>query len=193
MRYRYQTLLYRYNVLLILSRSSLPSRRFSSSALHGQADFVGRVTLCFLNFQFARSGQSCNSSNEKNHIFSLYQSASVCCFLKGCWKAPSPAWLKHIGVHNDGERNVAVENRRRTLVLSLLLLLHMTTISASAVAQAVALHHQPARCAAPEFSPAIAVHAADVFAHEFSAGHTEVPPPQLDIAHLTSARFCREN
>lgn len=54
------------------------------------------------------------------------------------------------------------------------------------IIEAVALHHQPARCAAPEFSPAIAVHAADVFAHEFSATHTEVPMPQLDTLYLTS-------
>ena len=53
------------------------------------------------------------------------------------------------------------------------------------VVEAVALHHQPARSAAPEFSPAIAVHIADVFAHNLSGSGTEIPPPQMDIAHLT--------
>jgi HD-like signal output (HDOD) protein len=52
------------------------------------------------------------------------------------------------------------------------------------IVEAVALHHQPSRCAEPEFSPAIAVHAADVFAHEFSGTGTETPPPQLDTAYL---------
>ncbi len=50
------------------------------------------------------------------------------------------------------------------------------------IIEAVALHHHPAQCAAPGFSPAIAVHTADVFAHEFSRTNTEVPPPQLDTA-----------
>ena len=54
------------------------------------------------------------------------------------------------------------------------------------IIEAVALHHQPARCIMPEFSPAIADHAADVFAHEFSATRTEVPLPQLDTTYLTS-------
>ncbi len=53
------------------------------------------------------------------------------------------------------------------------------------ISEAVALHHQPARSAAPEFSPAIAVHIADVFAHEVLPTNTEIPPPQLDLAHLT--------
>jgi HD-like signal output (HDOD) protein len=57
------------------------------------------------------------------------------------------------------------------------------------IIEAVALHHQPARCAAPEFSPAIAVHAGDVFAHEFSQINTEVPRPQLDRAYLTRLGF----
>jgi HD-like signal output (HDOD) protein len=54
------------------------------------------------------------------------------------------------------------------------------------IIEAVALHHQPARCAAPEFSPVVAVHAADVFAHEFSGVKTEMPPPALDGAFLAS-------
>jgi HD-like signal output (HDOD) protein/CheY-like chemotaxis protein len=57
------------------------------------------------------------------------------------------------------------------------------------IIEAVALHHQPARCVAPEFSPAIAVHVADVFAHEFFVINTEVPLPKLDIAHLTKLGF----
>jgi HD-like signal output (HDOD) protein len=57
------------------------------------------------------------------------------------------------------------------------------------IIEAVALHHEPARCAAPEFSPVVAVHAADVFAHEFSEAKTELPPPELDAAHLTSLGF----
>ena len=57
------------------------------------------------------------------------------------------------------------------------------------IIEAVALHHQPAQCAAPEFSPVIAVHAADVFAHEFCRTNTEVPPPQLDAACLARMGF----
>lgn len=53
------------------------------------------------------------------------------------------------------------------------------------IIEAVARHHQPAQCCTPEFSPTIAVHAADVFAHKFSKINTEVSPPQLDTAHLT--------
>lgn len=54
------------------------------------------------------------------------------------------------------------------------------------IIEAVAKHHEPAHCAEPGFSPAVAVHAGDVFAHEFSGINTEVPPPQLDTAHLTA-------
>jgi len=57
------------------------------------------------------------------------------------------------------------------------------------IIEAVALHHQPAHCTAPDFSPALAVHVADVLAHEFSQTHTEVPVPQLDASHLTSLGF----
>jgi HD-like signal output (HDOD) protein len=53
------------------------------------------------------------------------------------------------------------------------------------VVEAVALHHQPDRSATPEFSPAVAVHVADVFAHAFMTAHTEVPPPVLDQGYLT--------
>jgi HD-like signal output (HDOD) protein/CheY-like chemotaxis protein len=52
------------------------------------------------------------------------------------------------------------------------------------IIEAVALHHQPARGAAAEFSPAVAVHIADVFAHQLSGTETEEPPPRLDLAHL---------
>ena len=52
------------------------------------------------------------------------------------------------------------------------------------IIEAVGLHHEPARCATPEFSPAVIVHVADVFAHEFSGINTEVPPPTLDTGHL---------
>jgi HD-like signal output (HDOD) protein/CheY-like chemotaxis protein len=57
------------------------------------------------------------------------------------------------------------------------------------IIEAVALQHQPARCAAPEFSPAIAVHAAEVFAHELAGSKIEAAPPVLDLAYLTSAGF----
>ena len=53
------------------------------------------------------------------------------------------------------------------------------------IIEAVALHHQPARRAGSEFSPAIAIHAADVFAHEISLADTEEPPPPLAAAYLT--------
>jgi putative nucleotidyltransferase with HDIG domain len=53
------------------------------------------------------------------------------------------------------------------------------------IVEAVAMHHQPSRCAELEYSPAIAIHAADVFTHEFSQTDNETPPPQLDMAYLT--------
>lgn len=57
------------------------------------------------------------------------------------------------------------------------------------IIEAVALQHQPARCAAPEFSPAIAVHAAEVFACELAGTQSETAPPQLDLPYLTRAGF----
>lgn len=54
---------------------------------------------------------------------------------------------------------------------------------------AVAMHHKLARCPAPEFSTALAVHVADVFAHENFTTNTEVPPPAFDTAQLTSRGF----
>jgi len=53
------------------------------------------------------------------------------------------------------------------------------------ITEAVAMHHQPARCTTPEFSPAVAVHAADVFAHEVAEASTEITTTELDTAHLT--------
>lgn len=55
------------------------------------------------------------------------------------------------------------------------------------IIEAVALHHQPARCTAQDFSSAIAVHAADVFAHNFAACNTEVPSPRLDMEYLAQS------
>jgi HD-like signal output (HDOD) protein/CheY-like chemotaxis protein len=52
------------------------------------------------------------------------------------------------------------------------------------VIEAVALHHAPARCLDPGFSPVIAVHVADFFIHQQSRAGTEFPPPGLDLAHL---------
>jgi HD-like signal output (HDOD) protein len=57
------------------------------------------------------------------------------------------------------------------------------------IIEAVGLHHQPGKCMAPQFSPTIAVHAADVFAHEFSGINNEGPAPQLDTIHLNSLGF----
>jgi HD-like signal output (HDOD) protein len=57
------------------------------------------------------------------------------------------------------------------------------------IIEAVALHHQPAKCAEPAFSPAVAVHVADVFAHEFSGTNTEGPAPHLDMPYLTTLGF----
>jgi HD-like signal output (HDOD) protein len=71
------------------------------------------------------------------------------------------------------------------------------------IIEAVALHHQPSRATVVEFSPTIAVHVADVFAHEFSKVNTEEPQPQLEVAYLTTLGFadriepwrdeCRDN
>lgn len=52
------------------------------------------------------------------------------------------------------------------------------------IIEAVAMHHHPDRCAAPGFSPAIAVHVADVFMHEHHQVKTEAPVPELNIAYL---------
>lgn len=52
------------------------------------------------------------------------------------------------------------------------------------IVEAVAMHHHPALCVLPAFSPAIAVHAADAFMHEYHDVKTEIPVPQLDTEHL---------
>jgi len=52
------------------------------------------------------------------------------------------------------------------------------------IIEAVAMHHHPGQCLPPEFSPAIAVHVADVFMHEHHDIQTEIPAPQLDFKHL---------
>ena len=57
------------------------------------------------------------------------------------------------------------------------------------IIEAVAMHHRPAMCIVPGFSPVVAVHVADVFMHEKSGVNTELPPPTLDVAHLTNLGF----
>jgi len=57
------------------------------------------------------------------------------------------------------------------------------------IIEAVAMQHHPARCAAPEFSPAIALHVADVFAHERAGTSIEIVPPQLDQPYLDRIGF----
>lgn len=52
------------------------------------------------------------------------------------------------------------------------------------IVEAVALHHAPSHSTALEFSPTVAVHASDVFAHQLTQAHTESPPPLLDLAYL---------
>jgi HD-like signal output (HDOD) protein/CheY-like chemotaxis protein len=52
------------------------------------------------------------------------------------------------------------------------------------IVEALAFHHQPARMAGTNFSPALAVHVADAFAHELAKTKTEMPPPQLDLNYL---------
>ena len=54
------------------------------------------------------------------------------------------------------------------------------------IIEAVAMHHCPSLCVVQEFSPVIAVHVADVFVHEQSGTNTELPPPVMDLAHLTA-------
>jgi HD-like signal output (HDOD) protein/CheY-like chemotaxis protein len=53
------------------------------------------------------------------------------------------------------------------------------------IIEAVALHHHPAKCPSPVFSQTVAIHAGDVFAHEFSGIVTESPLPLLDTSYLT--------
>jgi len=53
------------------------------------------------------------------------------------------------------------------------------------IIEAVAMHHCPAACTVHEFSPVIAVHVADVFMHQRPGADTELPPPVIDLSHLT--------
>ena len=50
------------------------------------------------------------------------------------------------------------------------------------VVEAVLFHHRPGDCAQNGFSPAIAVHAANVFAHDLAVSHADWPGNQVDIA-----------
>jgi HD-like signal output (HDOD) protein/CheY-like chemotaxis protein len=50
--------------------------------------------------------------------------------------------------------------------------------------EAAAFHHHPDRCATTDFSPAVAVHAANVFAHEQQTKPEKEMLPQLDLARL---------
>lgn len=60
------------------------------------------------------------------------------------------------------------------------------------IVEAVAHHHQPGQSAVPEFSPALAVHVADVFAHSVVPSATEVPAPELDTVYLTRLNLLTE-
>jgi len=51
------------------------------------------------------------------------------------------------------------------------------------IIEAVALHHEPARSAALQFSPVLAAHVADALIHERQRAATE-DPPVLDLAYL---------
>jgi HD-like signal output (HDOD) protein len=53
------------------------------------------------------------------------------------------------------------------------------------VIEAVALHHRPAEASDAKFSPVIAVHVANSFAHEKAGSHLQWPGSQLDPACLT--------
>lgn len=57
------------------------------------------------------------------------------------------------------------------------------------VIEAVALQQHPAQCDAHAFSPVIALHAANVFAHELAGASRDRVPPQLDLPFLASAGF----
>lgn len=53
------------------------------------------------------------------------------------------------------------------------------------IVEAVALHHRPAAAAARGFSPLIAVHVADAFAHDQTGNHAQFPGNQIDRDYLT--------
>ena len=52
------------------------------------------------------------------------------------------------------------------------------------VVKAVALHHNPSRSPGQTFNPLTAVHAANVFEHEFQPGPSDLQPPVLDGEYL---------
>ena len=56
----------------------------------------------------------------------------------------------------------------------------------AAIVEATALHHNPSRTPAHEFSLLTAVHAADVFAHEKEGGKSEFVQPKLDPNYLSA-------
>lgn len=55
------------------------------------------------------------------------------------------------------------------------------------VIEAVAFHHRPADCPSRGFSPLIAVHVANAFAHDQSGTHEDQPGNQIDEACLEAA------
>jgi putative nucleotidyltransferase with HDIG domain len=55
-----------------------------------------------------------------------------------------------------------------------------------AVVESVAFHHHPSQLAAAGFTPATAVHAADVFAHETQSDGLGITAPQLDASYIAS-------
>lgn len=53
------------------------------------------------------------------------------------------------------------------------------------VVEAVAFHHHPAAAASAKFSPVIAVHVANSFAHDYAQDHPDWPGNQVNLASLT--------
>lgn len=54
------------------------------------------------------------------------------------------------------------------------------------VIEAVALHHRPEDAAAQKFSPVLAVHVANAFAHDQSASHSQWPGNQINVAYIAA-------
>jgi HD-like signal output (HDOD) protein len=52
------------------------------------------------------------------------------------------------------------------------------------IVEAVAWHHSPSCSGTLHFSAILAIHAADVLAHEQQTAHTELPPPALDLDYI---------
>ena len=52
------------------------------------------------------------------------------------------------------------------------------------IVEAVALHHEPSAAPQKAFGPLAAVHAADVFAHQFAPDHPDIVPLELDQVYL---------